>query len=414
MVAPRDHRMLARDRPDDQVDILPTWRRRPHVGQLSRLLFQVGVRQDEQRHFRGIRTRQVKRLEVGQGEAPEFPTLADGAAWVRFDSRDPRLHGARVGSQVSRHLGVNGEIRGLEGLGRHLAKARVGNGRGNNRLGHLDFLVGGDQVSPLDTEYKHGLDLSQIRGLQPRLGLLPTLARTTQLDSEQAMPDQTVRSIPPDQQPQGAASRYIVGEWSHIFTEGGAPTDLRIAFDTTQQRIVAMQLHTARGYVDAGRADMADVQESLLTANAHVLADPAAEGFALEADLPAWSAPEARNLAVTQFEREIVFCKVQHGLLIGELALELEAGGDDAQDEFRWDVVDSAKGNLAAAAANAATDDPADQENAIAGAEAWIAEHISGGALDQIIATSIALTSANETQAAVFEVLAASAPKAAQ
>lgn len=228
------------------------------------------------------------------------------------------------------------------------------------------------------------------------------------------MPDPTVLPISPDQRPQGAVCRYIVGEWSHIFAEGCAPTDLRIAFDTAQQRVVAMQLHTARGYVDAGRADVADVQESLLTANAHVLADPVAEGFALEAELPAWSAPEARNAAVTQFEREIAFCKVQHGLLIGELALELEAGGDEAQDEFRWDVVDSAKGNLAAAAANAATDDPADQENAIAGAEAWVAEHISGGALDQLLATSIALTSANDTQAAVFQVLAASAPRAVQ
>lgn len=214
---------------------------------------------------------------------------------------------------------------------------------------------------------------------------------------------------PAERQPQCAAGRYIIGQWSHIFTEGRAPTDLRIAFDTTAQRLVAMQLHTARGYVDAGRADMADVQDSLLTANAHVLADPVAEGFALDADLPTWSAPEARNAALVQFEREIAFCKVQHGLLIGELALELEAGGDDAQDEFRSDVVDSAKDNLAAAAANAATDNPADQENAIAGAEAWVAEHISGGALDQIIATSIALTSASHTQAAVFQLLTAPA-----
>ena len=272
-------------------------------------------------------------------------------------------------------------------------------------------------MPPIASEYKVGSYRPQIRRLQPRLELLPTLARIEQLLSEHTMPHPSVPLLPVDQLAPDAAGaphaagacRYIVGDWSHIFAEGSAPTDLRLAFDTATQRLVAMQLHTARGYVDAGRADMADVQESLLTANAHVLESPVAEGFHLAAGMPDWSAPEKRNAAIVQFEREIAFCKTQHGIFIGEMARELEAGGDDAQDEFHWDVVDRAKGNLAAAAANAATDDEGAQENAIAAAEAWVAQHVAGGTLLDILAASIALSSANETQVAVFAVLTAPA-----
>lgn len=209
-----------------------------------------------------------------------------------------------------------------------------------------------------------------------------------------------------------AVGRYMVGNWSHIFTDGGASTDLRIAFDLVAQRLVAMQLQTERGFVHAGRRELADVQDSLLTANAHVLESPVAEGFELAADMPEWSAPERRNAALTQFEREIAFCKVQHGQLIDTLVFELEAGGDEAADEFRWDVVDSAKGNLGSAAANVSTDDAVDQDAAIANAEAWVADRIANGSLADIVAASIALGSANETQAAVFAVLATPAPAA--
>lgn len=205
--------------------------------------------------------------------------------------------------------------------------------------------------------------------------------------------------------PAAGAGRYIVGDWSHIFADDGPATDVRIVFDTLSKRLVAMQMHTHRGYVDAGRAQLADVQDSLLTANTHVIESPVAEGFQLAAEMPDWSAPECRNAAIVQFEREIAFSKVQHGLLIGQLALELESGGEDAIDEFRWDVVDAAKGDLASAAANASTDNPADQENAIARAEAWVAEHVSNGTLLDLLAVSIALTSANDTETAVFQVL---------
>jgi len=213
---------------------------------------------------------------------------------------------------------------------------------------------------------------------------------------------------------QPAAARYMIGNWSHILTDGGPSTDLRIVFDLVAQRLVAMQLQTNRGFVDAARHELADVQDSLLTANAHVLESPVTEGFDLATDKPEWSAPERRNAAFTQFEREIAICKVQHGQLIDALVFELEAGSDEAADEFRWDLVDSAKGNLGGAAANASTDDAVDQEAAIANAEAWVADHISNGSLADIVAASIALGSANETQAAVFGVLATPAPGAAQ
>lgn len=209
--------------------------------------------------------------------------------------------------------------------------------------------------------------------------------------------------------PSPGAGRYIVGDWSHIFADDGPSTDVRIVFDTIERRLVAMQMHTHRGYVDAGRTQLADVQDSLLTANAHVIESPVAEGFQLAAEMPDWSAPERRNLATAQFEREIYFCKVQHGQLIDTLVFELEAGGEHVADEFRWDVVDNAKVNLAAAAANSAMDDPATQENAIAVAEAWVAEHVSNGSLADLVAASIALINANETEVAVFNLLTAPA-----
>lgn len=226
------------------------------------------------------------------------------------------------------------------------------------------------------------------------------------------MADRQPASPSPSSTP--AAGRYMVGNWSHIFTDGGASTGLRVVFDLVAQRLVAMQLQTERGFVDAGRRELADVQDNLLTANAHVLDSPVAEGFQLAAEMPEWSAPERRNAALAQFEREIAFCKVQHGQLIDTLVFELEAGGDEAADEFRWDVVDSAKGNLGSAAANASTDDAVDQETAIANAEAWVADRIANGSLADIVAASIALGNANETQAAVLEVLATPAPGAAQ
>lgn len=211
-----------------------------------------------------------------------------------------------------------------------------------------------------------------------------------------------------------AAGRYMVGNWSHIFTAGGASTELRIAFDLVAQRLMAMQLQTERGFVDAGRRELAEVQGSLLTANAHVIESPMAEGLELAADMPEWSAPERRNAALIQFEREMAFCKVQHGQLIDTLVFELEAGSGDEAEEFRWDVVDSAKGSLGGAAADASTDDVVDQEAALANAEAWVADRIANGSLADIVAASIALGSANQTQAAVFAVLAAPAPAAAR
>lgn len=69
------------------------------------------------------------------------------------------------------------------------------------------------------------------------------------------------------------------------------------------------------------------------------------------------------------------------------------------------------KGNLGSAAANASCDHAVDQDAAIANAEAWVADRIANGSLADIVAASIALGSANDTQAAVFQVLAAPAPE---
>lgn len=203
-------------------------------------------------------------------------------------------------------------------------------------------------------------------------------------------------------------TRYIIGSWSHIFIANYPSIELRIVFDTAAQRLVAMHIETRRGFVDASRREIADVQDSLLTANAHVLESPVANGFTLAADMPEWSV--RRSSALTQFAREIALCKAQYGQLIDSLVCELEAGSAEAVDEFRWDVVDSAEGKLGIAAANASTDDAIEKETAVANAEAWVGDRIADGSLADIVAASIALVSASETQAAVFAVLATPAP----
>lgn len=83
--------------------------------------------------------------------------------------------------------------------------------------------------------------------------------------------------------------RYIHGNWNHIFADSTTDRDLRFVFDTTTQQVVAMQILTGRGYEDATPAAIADVQDSLLNANAEVLDDPEANDLKVTSELPDWS-----------------------------------------------------------------------------------------------------------------------------
>lgn len=98
------------------------------------------------------------------------------------------------------------------------------------------------------------------------------------------------------------------------------------------------------------------------------------------------SFPQARSFV--EFKRD-------HAARIGELAAEL----DDPSDDVFWDLIDEMKGVLASLAANEAGPGAEDQENAIAQAEAWVADNCSGGGADELVAMALWLRGDKEGEA---------------
>lgn len=215
-----------------------------------------------------------------------------------------------------------------------------------------------------------------------------------------------------------AGGYYLVGHWGHIFAGSPSERTTRLVFDRHERQIVAMQIKTATGYQDAGRRQIADVLDSILTANAEALTSPEEWGLAIANSLPSWACRGEKSEAIQQFEREIADCKVQFGLLIGELAGLVDGADLETESEFRWDVVDEVKTHVGAAAANAevsalrlpgcipdSSED--DEDSAIAAAEEWVAQNISNGDTQTLIAAAIALSSANETEERVRQLVPA-------
>lgn len=93
---------------------------------------------------------------------------------------------------------------------------------------------------------------------------------------------------------EGATPRYLSGGWEHIFREdqflpGARASCLRFVFDRQENAIVAMQIQSRGEWVDAKAAAIADVQDSLLTANAEALEDPSKWGLESSNELPDWA-----------------------------------------------------------------------------------------------------------------------------
>lgn len=86
-----------------------------------------------------------------------------------------------------------------------------------------------------------------------------------------------------------AEPRYIAGNWNHIFADSKTERDLRFVFDTNTQKVVAMQILTGLGYENASLEAIADVQDSLLTANEEVLESPEENDLKATSELPDWS-----------------------------------------------------------------------------------------------------------------------------
>lgn len=106
---------------------------------------------------------------------------------------------------------------------------------------------------------------------------------------------------------------------------------------------------------------------------------------------------------VEHFHEEMKQCLEQRADLVRELAAAAAAAGEDASDEFRWDVIDALKGHIGAKLANNSTDSSEEQDLAIAAGEDWVASNISSAGIETIIAAAIVLDGADETARRVGE-----------
>jgi len=92
-----------------------------------------------------------------------------------------------------------------------------------------------------------------------------------------------------------ATSRYLVADsWGHIFY-GTKESHVSFVFDRQVQRITHMTLDTTIGDNRAGRAEIADVEDSLLNANYEALEQPEEWGLEPVSELPTWALEQDRS-----------------------------------------------------------------------------------------------------------------------
>lgn len=84
------------------------------------------------------------------------------------------------------------------------------------------------------------------------------------------------------------STQIVHGYWTHIFHENGPDISLRFAFDRSIGKIVAMQIQNKSEWKNASENEIADVQESLITANDDAISSPDDWGLELSDSLPEW------------------------------------------------------------------------------------------------------------------------------
>ena len=90
----------------------------------------------------------------------------------------------------------------------------------------------------------------------------------------------------------GESPRYLVSEgWGHIFGAGMPDSTVRFVFDMVENKIIFMDIMSWKGWVACGPDQMADVEDSLKTANEEVFTDPDDWGCTMEEELPEWARP---------------------------------------------------------------------------------------------------------------------------
>lgn len=96
--------------------------------------------------------------------------------------------------------------------------------------------------------------------------------------------------------------RYIQGLWSHIFETNGPDVTVKLCYDTQQEKLIAMQVEQD-SFRPATRAELADVEDSLKTANDDALSNPADHGLETSDSLPLWAGPGRKRLiAIIDFD----------------------------------------------------------------------------------------------------------------
>lgn len=83
--------------------------------------------------------------------------------------------------------------------------------------------------------------------------------------------------------------RYIHGSWDHKFHATGPDIPVRFCFDTTQKKIVHLDIRRQSKWVKASHHEMEDVEDSIRNGNHDALGDPTDYGLEQSDSLPTWA-----------------------------------------------------------------------------------------------------------------------------
>lgn len=86
--------------------------------------------------------------------------------------------------------------------------------------------------------------------------------------------------------------KFHTGDWAHRFIDDRSDRMTQIVLDVDQQQLVAATVQRDRAadvYTAATREEFADLQDSVINANAELFDGPATFGLIAVDDLPTWA-----------------------------------------------------------------------------------------------------------------------------
>jgi hypothetical protein len=125
------------------------------------------------------------------------------------------------------------------------------------------------------------------------------------------------------------APRYLIAEaWDHIFA-GVGKRPARFVYDRRSEKIVCMHVQVGfDGWKVPMVGQMADVEDSLNTANADALTNPGYYGLIEADELPAWATATAKAMANADFPADYT------------VAVEVQVTADSHEDAARFALAD--------------------------------------------------------------------------